>query len=239
MGMNIGHSFNTAAAENAYKAAKNSKRNSNAVMPKKAEKTSKGSNISKKNENKLSKKAQDFLKKLREENDGYDFLIGNSSDDLSEVSKCGSKEFSVIFSADEIERMANDEKYANEKMQGVEGAVSMSKKICEQEGCVSAFEALKEGNTTVKRISISVDDDGNTKLFAELERTNEKQKARIEKSQEKHVHDKKNPYERKDNSVKRTTVEAATMEELIERLRNVDWENIPESKSGDAVDMTV
>ena len=205
--------------------------------------------ISQKNEEKLSGKAQQYLKMLREKYGDYDFLVGNSTDDLKTLSKSGSKEFSVIFSNAELERMATDEKYAAEKMQGVEGAVKMCRRICEENGYVSAFDAMKAGNGTVNKIGIVVDDNGNTKLFAELEKSSEKQKERLEKAREKKADEKraaekkaskKSPYEKEEkDTVKRTTVEAASMEELIEKIKNIDWNNVSDSKSGDRFNFTV
>ena len=46
-------------------------------------------------------------------------MIGNGSDEIRSLSKSGNKEFSVIFSSAEIEKMANDEDYAAEKMHAV------------------------------------------------------------------------------------------------------------------------
>lgn len=205
--------------------------------------------ISQKNEEKLSGKTQQYLKTLREKYGDYDFLVGNSTDDLKTLSKSGSKEFSVIFSNAELERMATDEKYAAEKMQGVEGAVKMCRRICEENGYVSAFDAMKAGNGTVNKIGIVVDDNGNTKLFAELEKSSEKQKERLEKAREKKADEKraaekkaskKIPYEKEEkDTVKRTTVEADSMEELIEKIKNIDWNNVSNSKSGDRFNFTV
>ena len=204
--------------------------------------------ISAKNEEQLSKKAQDFLKNLRSKYGDFDFMIGNTSDELKSLSKSGSKEFSVIFSSAEIEKMANDEKYAEEKMQGVQGAVKMCKRICEENGYVSAFGKGNGENGTINKIGISIDDNGNSKLFAELEKTSSKQRERIEKNREKHAEEKKtadklkkkNPYEKADkDTVKRTTIEADTMEELMEKIKDVDWKNINDSKSGDRFNFSV
>lgn len=205
----------------------------------------KGTDVSAKNEEKLSQKAQDFLKSLREKYGDYDFLVGNSTDDLQAISKSGSKEFSVIFSSAELERMASDEKYAEEKMQGVQGAVKMCKRICEENGFLSAFDNGKGVNGTVNKIGVSVDDNGNMKLFAELEKTSSKQKERIDRAKEKKSEDKKqnervknnNPYEKKDkDSVKRTTIEATSEEELIDLIKSFDWNKAKDSHSGDKFD---
>lgn len=208
--------------------------------------------ISSKNESKLSSKAQDFLKNLRSKYGDYDFLVGNSTDDLKALSKSGSKEYSVIFSSAELERMANDEKYAEEKMQGVEGAVKMAKRIAEENGYTSAFG--KDGeNGTINKISIAVADDGSTKIFAELEKISDKQKERINKARAKRAEEKKaadkkakdkvekkNPYEKDDkDSVKRTTIEATSEEEFMEKLKNLDWSKVSYSHSGDRFNFSV
>ena len=210
---------------------------------------SKTDDVSSRNEEKLSKKAQDFLKNLRSKYGDYDFMIGNGSDEIRSLSKSGSKEFSVIFSNAEIEKMANDEDYAAKKMHEVENSVNMCRKICEQQGYVSAFDADKSGNGIINKITITSDDNGNMKFFAELEKTSSKQKERLEKSREKkaeekkaeerHAH-KKNPYEKDTkDSVKRTTIEADSINEFLDKLEKVDWANIADSKSGDRFNFSV
>lgn len=205
--------------------------------------------VSTKNEEKLSRKAQDFLKSLREKYGDYDFMIGNGSDEIRSLSKSGSKEFSVIFSSAEIEKMANDEDYAAKKMHEVENSVNMCRKICEQQGYVSAFDADKSGNGIINKITITADDNGNMKFFAELEKTSSKQKERLEKSREKKAEEKKaeerrahkkNPYEKDTkDSVKRTTIEADSINEFLDKLEKVDWANIADSKSGDRFNFSV
>lgn len=203
----------------------------------------KTNDISGKNEANLSKKAQDFLKNLREKYGDYDFMIGNSTDDLKALSKTGNKEFSVIFSSAEIERMANDEKYAEEKMQGVAGAVKMAKRVAEEYG----FGSASGENGVINKIGVTVDDSGKMKLFADLEKTTSKQRERIEANREKRAEEKKaadkakkkNPYEKNDKpSVKRARIEADTEEEFIDKLKNLDWSKIEDSHSGDRVNFT-
>lgn len=194
-----------------------------------AQKEEKQSELAGKNESKLSAKAQQFLSTLREKYGDYDFMIGNNTEDDKELCKSGTKEFSVIFSSEEIERMANDEKYAQEKMQGVEGAVEMSKRICEEYGFTSAFSGKTGENGILNRLNIVVDDKGSMKIFAELEKTSKKQT-------------EKNPYLKDENAtVKKTTVEAASVEDLIEKMKNIDWDKISqtETKSGDRINFSV
>ena len=245
--------MNVSGATNAFAGYQSTARNTNRTTTKTTATASKGAtdtvDISQKNEGKLSSKAQEYLKSLRETYGDYDFLVGNSTDDLKTLSKSGSKEFSVIFSNAEIEKMATDEKYAAEKMQGVEGAVKMCRRIYEENGYVSAFDAMKADNGTVNKIGIVTDDNGNMKFFAELEKSSDKQKERIEKYREKKAEErkeaekkasKKSPYEKQEkDTVKRTTVEADSMEELIEKIKNINWNNVSDSKSGDRFDFSV
>lgn len=125
------------------------------------------SSISSKNEAKLSTKAQDYLNNLRSRYGDYDFLIGNSTDDLKALSKSGTKEFSVIFSNEELERMANDEKYANEKMNCIKQAVKMSDEINKKYGFRRAFGNGGAMSSDINKIGMIFDDNGMTSFFAD------------------------------------------------------------------------
>ncbi len=227
------------------------KDNKNIAKAKKREEAenveAKTNNLSAKNEEKLSEKAQELLKNLREKYGDYDFMVGNSDEEFESLSKTGSKEFSVIISSDELEKMANDEAYADEKMSMVEKAVEMCKRVCEENGY--STDSDKEGeNGRINKISVSIDGDGNMKFFAEIEKLSAKQKERIEKNKEKKAEEqekaekakKNNPYEKdKKNSVKRTSVEADSVEELIDKIKNIDWNSIGDSKSGDRFNFAI
>lgn len=204
------------------------------------------SSISKTNETKLSSKAQEFLKKLRKQYGDYDFFIGNSTDDLKALVKSGSKEFSVIFSSAELERMANDEKYAKEKIHSMEQTVRMSEEINKKYGFEHAFGKDNAADTEITKLGISFNDDGTTTFFAELEKTNAKQREHIEKVREEKRAEKKEEekkaekevqsYSKSNSDTKRTAVQADSMEELLEKIAAVDWntvrkEKVPESGS--------
>lgn len=167
--------------------------------------------VSSTNEEKLSQKAQNYLKELRSKYANYDFMIGNGADELRSLSKNGSKEFSVIFTNAELERMANDEDYAAEKMNAVENSVDMCRKICEQQGYVSECDSNKFGAGMINKVGVVSDDNGNMKFFAELEKTSEKLKERLEQSKDKKAYGK------------RTTIEAKSYNELIDMLDAFDW----------------
>lgn len=202
--------------------------------------TNRVNGISQKNEDKLSDKAKEYLDKLREEYGEYDIMIGNSTDDLKTLSKSGNKEFSIIFSSAEIERMANDEKYAGEKMDAVAGAIRMARRIAEENGY--KFSPADE-NMLINKIGVVVDDKGSMKLFAELEKNSARQQERLEDSKSDEVQEpigRKNPYGKEEKPViKRTTVEAYSVEELLDRIDRVDWDKVPEGKAGDRVNYYV
>lgn len=194
------------------------------------------SSISETNESKLSSKAQDFLKNLRSKYGDYDFLIGNNTDDLKALVKSGTKEFSVIFSNAELERMANDEKYAQEKLQGVERAVKMSEEINQKYGFQRAFGKDGISDTGINKISIVFNEDGTTTFFAELEKSSANQRERIEKNREEKRTEKKEEerkakkeiqnYVKNNVDTKHTTVQANSMEELFEKISAVDWDSV-------------
>lgn len=157
----------------------------------------------------LSQKAADLLAKLRKRYGDYDFIVGNAGDDLRSLVKGSSKEFSVIFSAEELEKMASDEKYAEEKLNAMEGAVRMSRRINEQFG----FESALAGNgVRMTKFGISFNADGTTSFFAELEKSGAAQREYIEKRQEEKRAEKK-------EETKKITVQADSVEALMEKIR--------------------
>lgn len=190
-------------------------------------------NISETNESRLSSKAQEFLEKLRSNYSDYDIFIGNSTDNLKALAKSGTKEFTVIFSNADLERMANDEKYAQEKMQGVEGSVSMSEEINQQYGFQRVFGKTGLSDIGINKISIAFKEDGTTDFFAELEKSSEKQRERIEKNKEEKLAKKKaeekkeiQSYEKHNLNTKLTNVQANSMDELFEKISMVDWDSV-------------
>ncbi|MCM1252271.1 MAG: DUF6033 family protein [Clostridium sp.] len=191
------------------------------------------SEISKANESKLSSKAQDFLKNLRKQYGKYDFFVGNSTDDLKTLVKSGTKEFSVVFSNEELERMAEDGEYAKEKLQSMEHAVKMSEKINQKFG-------FGQGNSEITKIGMVFHEDGTTSFFAELEKSSANQRERLEKSREEKRADRKEQeketkkemlsYAKNSKDTKRTSVQADSMEELMEKIASVEWDAVKSEK---------
>lgn len=200
----------------------------------------------------LSQKAQALLEKLRKSYGDMDFMVADfdKGDNAKDILSCGTKEVSVIFSSSELEKMASDEKYEKEYMERVQGALRMSEQINREFGFTSAF-GKKSDNSEISRIGISFNSNGTTSFFAELEKSSARQREHIEKAREekraaRKEQEKKerleNRYVREDVGVKRTTVQANSLEELLEKIRGVDWDSIKAEnrpQSGGRFDFTI
>lgn len=134
-------------------------------------------------EEKLSPKAKDFLEKLRQNYGDYGFVIADNVENPLDVIGPSDKKYFVVLSSEELERMADDEEYANEIMGKVDSSINKLNEIQEK-------GLLGEG-VRFKRIAISFDNDGNTKLFAELERMSEQQQERLKAAKEKRADEKR------------------------------------------------
>ena len=206
----------------------------------KAKETVSESKVANSSEDKLSTKAKNYLENLRKTYGDYDFYVADAGVDRRALLSGSTKEFSVIFSNEELERMADDEAYAQEKMHAVQIAVEMSKRINEQ------FGADLENGTLISKMAISFDEDGKMSIFAQLEKLSEAEKDYIEKIKEKRADEKKVAEElaekkaqEKDMTVKKVNLEASSEEELIEKITNVDWSKVAGETEGIRFDFSV
>jgi len=175
-------------------------------------------------EKKLSSTAQDYLEKLRKEYGDYDFIIADDMSDPQSLTQGSTKGYSVILSSEEIEKMATDEDYAAKILGHVEKAVDLLDKAVEE-------AELGEG-VQFSSLGVSIDDEGNMKLFAQLEKLSEEQQERMEKAKEKREEEKaeaaKEAEEQEDEEEPlqveaRVRLEADSLEELLEKISEIDW----------------
>lgn len=196
----------------------------------------------------LSKAAQKLLKELQKSYGNMDFIVADyeTDEEAASLLSRGTGEYSALFTPDELEKMAADEDGKNKNLKTLDEAVSKLDEMKEQ---------LGEKGNDVTRIGISFGDDGEVSFFAELEKNSEKQRERIEKQrmEKEHSSDKKAAKEAKSaeteeyrahgrNTGKKTTVYASTVEELAEKIANVDWNAIKEERqsvTGQRFDLTV
>ena len=147
-------------------------------------------------EKNLSKAAQKMLEDLRGSRNDMDFMVADfeNGDNAKDLLAQSDKEYTVIFSKEEMEKMASDPKYYAEKMHSIDGALRMSDEINAQFGFERAFGKTNGGvdaDTKITKFGISFNSDGTTTFFAQLEKSSASQKEYLEKLQEKKAEEKK------------------------------------------------
>ena len=187
----------------------------------------------------LRKAAQNLLKELKKTYSNMDFIVADfeTDEEAASLMSRGTAEYSALFTPEELEKMAADEDVKNKNMKILDSAVS---KLDEMK------TNLGDKADDVTRIGISFGDDGEVSFFAELEKNSEKQRERIEKQRmaKEHSTDKKGNAKNAEsaetaqyralgkNTGKKTTVYASTVEELAEKIANVDWNAVKEERQG-------
>ena len=174
----------------------------------------------------LSKDAQAVLEKLKSKYGNMDFFVADpdSEDEAKEIMSRGTKEYSVMISSDELEKMAADEDYYNKNINTIDDAVKKSKEINEKFGAESDYG--KENGVGISQIGIKVNADGTTSYFVELEKLSDKQKERIENAKEKRA---KYIFVYILGGTK-TYVQANSLEELEKKIKEIDWDSVKETK---------
>lgn len=198
----------------------------------------------------LSDKAKALLEELKQKYGNVDFMVANYSSDeeAQEILSRGTKEFGVLIEPDLLEQMANDEEVRNK----YEGIIEEStQKLSEMKDELTAAGA--ENGTEVKSIGVSIASDGTVSYFAELKKAGDAQKARIEETRERKAEERAQEKKRaereerdkrikegldkngraekyarpdEDDAFKSTTVKANSIEELLEQIKGVNWDNI-------------
>lgn len=168
----------------------------------------------------LSREAKDLLKELQQKYGNMDFIVGEYETDEEAASYLarGTKEYSVLISAEELEEMAKDSAAKKESMDKIESARNQLADLRTQ---------LNESGENVKKLGVTFEKDGTTTLFASMEKAGEQQRERQEEALEA-KRAEKNAANSAYKRTKETTVKAATTEELLEKIRNVDWDSVEE-----------
>lgn len=197
----------------------------------------------------LSEDAQKLLKELKKSYGNMDFIVADYASDEEAASYLsrGTKDYSVLIAPEELEKMAADKNVKEENLKTLDEAVSKLGEVKEQLGDKA------EG---ISRIGIAIGGDGEVSYFAELEKTSEKQRERIEQQRadkkEAAAEEAKKAEAEKNNPLKaegmmagrlqkRTTVFASTTEELLEKINQVDWNAVKEETpvNGQRFDLTI
>lgn len=181
----------------------------------------------------LSDKAKALLEELKKKYSNMDFIVADyeTDEEASAYLSKGTKEFSVLMDPETLEEMAADED-AKAKYTGIlEDAVGNLKDMREQ---------LGDKNNEVAHLGVNIGKDGNVSYFADMEKISDRQREFIErtregKKEEKAEQAKKTQEKALEEKVisektKRTRVEAGSVEELLEKIKAVDWSQIKEEE---------
>ncbi len=169
----------------------------------------------------LSDDAKNLLKELQQKYGNMDFIVGDYETDEEAAAYLarGTKEYSVLIGSEELEAMAKDKSVKKEYLTKIENARNQLAYTKSQ---------LSESGENVKKLGVTFEKDGTTSLFASLEKMGEQQKERMEEAKEAKQSEKASERNRPYEKVKRTTVTARTTEELLKKIRGVDWNQIEE-----------
>lgn len=198
-----------------------------------ASRAAKTEESSKANKTQLSKGAQELLKELKKTYGNMDFIVADYETDEEAASylKRGTKEYSVLIEPELLEEMAADEDTKKEQLGLLEEAASKLSDMKNQ---------LGDEKDEVTHMGVAIGKDGSMKFFAELEKTNEKQRERIENARESKKEEA--ALKEKKEKSKKTRVEADSVEELLKKIKEVDWSKIKEedkAESGSRIDFTI
>lgn len=184
----------------------------------------------------LSSGAKKLLKELHNTYGNTDFMVANyeTEEEAAAYLARGTGDYSVLLTPEELEKMAADEDYKKKNLKTLDDAVAKLDDMKNQ---------LGDKGEDVKRVGLTIGDDGKVSYFAELEKSSEKQRERIEKQratkkEEAAKAEKEKAQERltdgsfiKDG-VKRTTVFVDSVKELKDKINQVDWNAIREDGTG-------
>ena len=190
------------------------KEKENEIKSGKREKAGKTQNTS---QPELSDKAKALLEELKKKYSNIDFFVADydSDEEAASYLNRGIKEYSVLLDPETLEEMARDSSVKQKYTDMIDKATGELSDMKEQ---------LGEAGDEITRVGVVVNNDGTVSYFAELEKMSEKQRERIEKARE----EKKE--EAAEEKRKKTTVKADSIEELMEKIKKVDWNKIPQEE---------
>ena len=178
----------------------------------------------------LSERAKKLLEQLRKTYKNMDIMVADyeTDEEAAAYLSRGVKEYSVLIDPDELEEMAANEDVKKKNLDMLDNAIAQLKDMKDQ--------LSGDGQTKVTRVGVTIGKDGEMSFFAELEKMSENQRERIEKAREE-----KQEARKAEDKGKSTRVYADSVEELLEKLKSVDWDKVKDDRkeSGGKFDYTV
>lgn len=183
----------------------------------------------------LTDKAKALLEELREKYGDTDFIVADyaTDEEAAQYLSRGTKTFNVLIEPELLNQMAEDEEVKQKNLDLLEQSRKQLSEMATK---------LGDDKENVKNMGIAIHDDGTVSLFAELEKTTKKQMERIEQAREEKRAEAKEAKEEKREEKLKTRVQASTAEELLEKIRNVDWKLLADKekiKEVSSVEFTV
>lgn len=219
-----------ATQKSIYSSTAQSRRTANAD-DKKTENAKKTNN----NSVQLSDKAKALLQELKKTYNNADFYVAEyeTEEEAADYLSRGSKDYSVLIDPEELERMANDEDVKKQNLSLLDESLN---KLSEMK------EELKETGREdeVVTLGVNIGKDGKVSYFAELEKAGERQKEFVDKMREDKKEAAKEAEAEKANKAqdkynyehsKRATVTADNVDDLLEQIKNFNWDNVKEETS--------
>lgn len=117
----------------------------------------------------LSDKAKTYLKNLRRSRNFVDFRIAEKGKENDALAGKSNKEFTVVLSNEEIEKMAMDKKFEREQLNTLDQTVKSM--LMAQTGIGNDNGANKTNVEDIKSIAAKTQEDGTTMLIASLEKS--------------------------------------------------------------------
>ena len=117
----------------------------------------------------LSDKAKTYLKNLRRSRNFVDFRIAEKGKENDALAGKSNKEFTVVLSNEEIEKMATDKKFEREQLNTLDQTVKFM--LMAQTGIGNDNGANKTNVEDIKSIAAKTQEDGTTMLIASLEKS--------------------------------------------------------------------
>ncbi|MCH5251601.1 MAG: hypothetical protein J1F22_01390 [Lachnospiraceae bacterium] len=184
----------------------------------------------KKKQVELSDKAKALLQELQKKYGNMDFIIANyeTEEEAASYLSRGTKEFTVLIEPELLEEMAADDSVKEKYLGIIDGAT---------QNLQDMKQKLGEEGKDITRLGITIDKDGTVSYFAELEQLSEKRQEHLEKTKEN-----KKAEKAEQERTKRAQVRADSIEELLEKIKNLDWDKIREEEkatSGDKFDLSI
>ena len=181
----------------------------------------------------LSRAAQKLLKDLQKRYTNMDFMVAEfeTEEEAAAYLSKGTKDYTTLLTPEELEKMAADDSVKEKNLKTIEEATVKLDDMKSQ---------LGENGKDVTRLGMAIGKDGEVSYFAELEKDSAKQRERIEKRREDNREAareaKKAEAEERNKPIekpgKRTTVFASSVEELAEKISQVDWDKVKDETYG-------